>query len=56
MVMSCLGLGPGNDCAGEDQQQLLAADSFSRQRWCYIRIITARVQLEKNTGRGSQEA
>jgi ACT domain-containing protein len=28
----------------------------SRQRGCYIRTITARVQLEKISGRGSQGA
>jgi hypothetical protein len=43
--MSPAGLGPDNDCAGEDQQQL------------YLRTITASVQLENEiTGRESQGA
>jgi hypothetical protein len=33
MVSSSTGLGPENDCAGEDQQQLIVnADPSSRQR------------------------
>jgi hypothetical protein len=32
MIMSPEGLGPENDCAGEDQQQLETADPSSRQR------------------------
>jgi hypothetical protein len=57
MIMSPAGLGPGNDCAGEDQQLLQTTDSSSRQRGCYTRTITASVQLEnKITDRGSQGA
>jgi hypothetical protein len=55
MIMSPTGLEPKNDCAGEGQQQLETTDPSSRHRGCYIRTITSRVQLEKNTGRGSQE-
>jgi hypothetical protein len=32
MVASPTGLGPENDCAGEDQQQLHTTDPSSRQR------------------------
>jgi hypothetical protein len=32
MVASPKGLGPDNDCAGEDQQQLQTTDPSSRQR------------------------
>jgi hypothetical protein len=46
VVMSPMELEPENDCAGEDQQQLYMADPSSRQRGCYIRTITAGVQLE----------
>jgi hypothetical protein len=35
-----------NDCAGEDQQQLLRTDATSRQRGCYIRTVTASVSFE----------
>jgi hypothetical protein len=57
VVIGPVGLGPENDCAGEDQQQLYTTDPFSRQRGCYIRTITASVQLEnKITGRESQGA
>jgi hypothetical protein len=57
MVMSPMGLGPENNCTGEDQQQLCMTDPSSRQRGCYIRTITASVQLEnKITGRDSQGA
>jgi hypothetical protein len=53
--MSPAGLGPENDCAGEDQQQFQATDPSSHQRGCYISTITASVQLEnKITGRKSQ--
>jgi hypothetical protein len=49
--MSPNGLGPENDCAGEDQQQLYTT------RGCYIRTVTASVQLEnKFTGRKAQGA
>jgi hypothetical protein len=51
MVMRAAGLGPKNDCAGEDQQQSIGPSS--RQRGCYIRTITARVQSKKSTVRGS---
>jgi hypothetical protein len=45
--MNLAGLRPENDCAVEDPS--------SRQRGCYIRTITANVQLEnKITGRESQ--
>jgi hypothetical protein len=55
--MSPVGLGPENDCAGEDQQQLQTTEPSSRQRGCYIRTITASVQLEnKIIGRYSQGA
>jgi hypothetical protein len=51
MVISPAGLGPEDDCAGQDQQQLQS----TRQKGCYIRSITASVQLEnKITGRESQ--
>jgi hypothetical protein len=51
------GLEPENDSAGEDQQQLYMTDPSSRQRGCYIRAITARVQLKiKIIGRESQGA
>jgi hypothetical protein len=55
--MSPPGLRPENDCAGEDQQLLSTTDPSSRQRECYIRTITASVQLEnKITGRETQGA
>jgi hypothetical protein len=55
--MSPAGLGPGNDCTGEDQQQLYTTDPPYRQRGCYIRTNTISVQLEnKVTGRESQRA
>jgi hypothetical protein len=47
MVMSPVGLGPENDCAGEDQQQLETTDPSSHQRGCYIRTITASVHLKQ---------
>jgi hypothetical protein len=56
VVVSPLGLGSENDCAVEDQQQLQTTDSSSRQRGCYITIMTARVQLKKIAGRESQGA
>jgi hypothetical protein len=57
MVMSPAGLGPENDCASYDQQQLQTTDPSSRQRGCYIRTITASVQLEnKITDHESQGA
>jgi hypothetical protein len=52
-----MGLGPENDCAGEGQQQLQMTDPSSRQRGCYMWIITPSVKLQKeNTGCGSQGA
>jgi hypothetical protein len=57
VVMSAAKLTPENGCDGEGQQQLQTTDPSSRQRRCYIRTITARVQLEnKITGRESQGA
>jgi hypothetical protein len=57
MCMSPAGLGPENDCAGEDQQQLYTTDTPSRQRGCYIRSITASVNLRnKITGRETERA
>jgi hypothetical protein len=32
MVTSSMGLGPENDCSGEDQQELYKSDPSSRQR------------------------
>jgi hypothetical protein len=46
-VMSSAGLGPENDCAGDDQKQLQATHSSSRQRGYYILTITTSVQLKK---------
>jgi hypothetical protein len=47
-----VGLGPENDCAGEDQQKLKTIE-----RGCYVRTITVSVQQEnKITGRESQGA
>jgi hypothetical protein len=55
--MSTAGLGPENNCADEDQQQLQATDTSSHQTGCYVRTIPASVQLEnKITGRESQGA
>jgi hypothetical protein len=55
--MSRAGLGLKNDCSGEGQQQLQRTDPSSRRRGCYIRAITASVQLEKKiTCRGSHGA
>jgi hypothetical protein len=57
MVMSPAGLEPENDCAGEAQQQLQTTDTSSPQRGCYLRTITASVQLENTiTGREFQGA
>jgi hypothetical protein len=56
MIMSAVGLGPENDCDGEGQQQLWTTDPSSRQSGCYIKTMTASVQLKKNTGRESQGA
>jgi hypothetical protein len=49
MVMSPAGIGPENDCAGEDQQQSKTTDPSSLERECYRRTITASVHLEKKT-------
>jgi hypothetical protein len=55
--MSPAGLERESDCAGEDQQQLNTTDPSYRQRGCYVKTITASVQLEnKLTGRESQRA
>jgi hypothetical protein len=57
MVMSPTGLGSENEYPGEGQQQLQMTDPSSRQRGCYIRTMTAGVQLrKKNSGRESQGA
>jgi hypothetical protein len=56
VVMSPTGVGPQNDCADEDQQQLSTTDPPSRQRGCYIRTMKPSVQLEKTARRGSQGA
>jgi hypothetical protein len=56
VVMSPAGLGPENECAGEGQKQMQTTDPFSRQRGCYIRTMTANIQLKKHIGRGSQGA
>jgi hypothetical protein len=40
-------LRPENDCAGEAQQQSYTTDPFFSQRGCYIRAMTASVQLKK---------
>jgi hypothetical protein len=47
MVTSPEGFGPENDCAGEGQQELQTTDPSSHQRGCYIRTMTASVQLKK---------
>jgi hypothetical protein len=47
VVTSPGGLGPENDCAGEDQQQLYATEKCSRQRGCYIRTMKASIQFKK---------
>jgi hypothetical protein len=56
MVMSLKGLGLENDSAGEGQQQLYTTDSASRKRGCYIRPMTAKCLVERNTSRGSHWA
>jgi hypothetical protein len=49
--MSPAGLRPENDYAGEHQQQFETTEPFSREKGCYIRTITAIVQLKnKNSG------
>jgi hypothetical protein len=48
MVVSPTGLGTENEYAGEGQQQLQMTDPYSHQRECYIRTMTAGVQLRKN--------
>jgi hypothetical protein len=56
VVMNPAGLGPENESAAEDQQQLQTTDTSSSQRGCYVRTITASVQSgNKLTGRESQE-
>jgi hypothetical protein len=57
VVISPEAFRPENDCTGEDLEKLKTTDPSSFQRGCYIRTITASVQLEnKNSGRGSQGA
>jgi hypothetical protein len=57
MVVSPAGLGPENDGADEDQQQLYMTDKSSRERGCYIRAITTSAHSEnKISGRESQGA
>jgi hypothetical protein len=51
VIMIPAGLGPENDCTGEDHPQLSTTDPSSRQRGCYVRTITSSLQL-KNTGLG----
>jgi hypothetical protein len=54
MVRGPAGLGLENKFAGEGQQQLQTTNPFSRQRGCYIRTMTAGVQMKKkNSGRES---
>jgi hypothetical protein len=48
MVSSSKGFGPEKDYAGDDQQHIQKTDPSSRQRGCYIRNISARVQLKKS--------
>jgi hypothetical protein len=51
VIMSPAGLGPKNDCTGEDQLHLQTTNPSSRQREYYTRTITATVKLEnKITG------
>jgi hypothetical protein len=47
MIASPTGLRPENECAGEGQQQLYMTEKYPRQRGCYIRTMTAGVQLRK---------
>jgi hypothetical protein len=57
VVMSPAGFGTKSDCVGEDQQQLQTTDPSICQSGCYIRAVTACVQLEsKITDRESQGA
>jgi ribosomal protein S19E (S16A) len=57
MVVSPTGLGSENECPGEGQQQLQMTDPSSCHRKCYIRTMTAGVQLRKiYSGRESQGA
>jgi hypothetical protein len=56
--MSPAGVGPENDWAGEGHQQFVMAGSSSHQRGCYMRNMTASVQLKKKNivGRESEGA
>jgi hypothetical protein len=56
MVTSSKGLESKNECADVGQEQLHTTDPSSRERGCYIRTMTAGVQLGKNSGRDSQGA
>jgi hypothetical protein len=55
MVMSPAGLGPEDDYAGEDQQQLKTTDPSPRERGSCRRNITASVQLENKITRRLKE-
>jgi hypothetical protein len=55
MVMSPAGPEPENDCVGEGQQQLQTTPILSSERMLH-KTITASVQFEKNTNRGSHGA
>jgi hypothetical protein len=46
MAASPTGLEPDNECAGEPAE-IVNEDPSSRQRGCYIRTMTAGVQLRK---------
>jgi hypothetical protein len=46
MVMSCVGLVPGNDCAVETSSSC-KRQTHPRQRGCYTRTMTASVQFKK---------
>jgi hypothetical protein len=48
MVMSRAGLGTKNNCTGEGQQQSETIYLSSRERRCYIRTMTASVQLKRD--------
>jgi hypothetical protein len=48
MVASPTGLGPENEGAAEVQQELYMTEPSSRQGGCYIRTMTADIQLRKN--------
>jgi hypothetical protein len=55
MVTSPAGLGPENDCAGQDQQKLQTTYPFSHLNGCYTVTTSTSVQFEnKFTGREFQ--